>query len=197
MDNYTLSRDRAQAWFLRFDQQALIGRWQLPHDEKRLYVRFLGRDYAIDRASGQVFRGDIQAGFSETLSIFDLLCHEGEGKCVSGRLAPVNSLRGAPKTGVGTDFHREAAAVFDRDIPAVRAACRALGGTEAKLGDVGYTFPLFGELTVTLKFYRADEEFPAGITLLWDENLLQYIYYETVFYIAGHLLSTIREQLPN
>lgn len=199
MDNYTLSRDRAQSYFLSFDQQALIARWGLSHDEKRLFVRFLGTEYAIDRSTGQVHRSldGTQAGFSETLSIFDLLCHSGEGQCCSGRLAPVNSLKGAPKSGgVGTDFHAKAAARFDRAFPEFLQACRMLGGTEVSMGDAGFSFPLFDELTVTLKFYRGDEEFPASMTLLWDENLLQYVYYETVFYMAGCLLDAIVRQMP-
>lgn len=199
MDNYTVARDRAEGYFLGFDQQELITRWRLPHDEKRLYVRFLGREYAVDRTSGQIDRlwDGTRAGFSETLSIFDLLCHSGQDKQCSGKLAPVNSLRGAPKSGgVGTDFYGKAARHFDQAFSAFVQACRTLGGTEAAMGDVGFTFPVFDVLTVTLKFYRSDEEFPASITLLWDENLLQYIHYETVFYIAGFLLDTIIREMP-
>ena len=76
-----------------------------------------------------------------------------------------------------------------------RKACMALGGTPVAMGDLGFVFPLFSDLTLILKFYRADEDFPAAVTLLWDENTLQYIFYETAFYIAGHLLSTITEEM--
>ena len=137
-----------------------------------------------------------QAEFEEVLSIFDLLCHAGTGKCMSGRFASVNSLKGrGAVVGVGTAFHGKAAATFDRDPEGFKKACLESGGTEISLGDVGFSFPLFGELTVQLKFYRADEDFPASVTLLWDENLLRYVYYETVFYMAGFLLGSVLQQM--
>ena len=70
-----------------------------------------------------------------------------------------------------------------------------MGGTAIPLGDLGFSFPVFEELSVRLKFYGSDEDFPASVVLLWDENMLQYVYYETVFYIAGFLLRRILEQM--
>ena len=197
MDNYEISRDRAQEYFLSFDQDAIIRAWDLEHDETNLYVSFFGRDYAVSRKEGTVTRcwNGETAGFGEVLSIFDLLCHAGENKSVSVRYAPVNSLKGRPPMGVGTDFHTGTASQFDRDPEAFRRACLALGGTPVNMGDLGFRFPVFGELSVILKFYRADEDFPASLTLLWDENMLQFVFYETVFYMAGHLLGAIKERL--
>lgn len=193
MDNYRLSRDRAQAYFLNFDQESLIRTWHLKHDDAALYVPFLHLEYQICRQTGRVLRPDgTEAGYSEVLSIFDLLCHEGENKCLSGRWAPVNSLDGLRGTaGVATDFHESISAVFDRDPDAFRAACEAIGGQTVACGDIGYRFSVFGDFSVILKFYHSDEEFPAATTLLWDANTLQFIFYETVFYIAGFLLHTI------
>lgn len=194
MNNYELSRNRAQAYFLGFDQQRIIDTWRLQADSDFLYVNFLSRPYRVCRKTGSIFRcwDDSQAGFEEVLSIFDLLCHEGSGKHISGSYAPVNSLKGRPRAiGVGTDFHTKTAALLERNLEAFRAACVSLGGTEVPMGDIGFRFPLFQELHLILKFYQSDEEFPATLTLLWDENLLQYVYYETVFYIAGFFLETI------
>ncbi len=195
MDNYVLSRDRAQQYFLQFDQQALVRQWGLACDAQFLYVTFLGRPYRICRDTGRVLRAAEEAGFSEVLSIFDLLCHRGT-KVLSGSWAPVNSLRGMERhAGVGVDFHKELAAVFDADPAAFRAACEALGGQPVDLGDIGYRFEVFGDFSVILKFYRADEDFPASVTLLWDANTLEFIFYETTFYIAGFLLRRIADAM--
>ena len=193
MDNYLLSRDRAQQYFLNFDQEMLVKIWKLRHDGSTLFVPFFGREYAVCRKTGRVFREDgSEAGFEETLSIFDLLCHEGSSKTLSGRWAPVNSLDGMGATaGVGTAFHTGISAVFDKDPAAFRAACEALGGIPVRMGDIGYQFPVFGPLSVILKFYHSDEDFPASCTLLWDANTLQFLFYETTFYIAGFLLHTL------
>lgn len=192
-DNYQISRDRAKAYFLKFDQERLISRWQLAHDEKTIRVTFLGREYAVCRESGTVrrCRDGSEAEHSEVLSIFDLLCHEGQEKWAAHRYAPVNSLKGRSAVGVGTDFNTKIAGRFDADPDKFRNACLALGGTPVDMGDIGFRFPVFDELSVILKFYHADEDFPASVTLLWDENMLQFVFYETVFYIAGVLLHAI------
>ncbi len=199
-DNYELSRDRAQAYFLNFDQEQIIRTWDLSCDERHICVCFLGKPYLINRKTGEIFRSNdgAQAGFSEVLSIFDFLCHEGDQKHSSGIFAPVNSLAGSPKAGgVGTDFHGRTAQIFDRAPDKMKQACQNLGGTPVNMGDIGFQFPLFADLCVIMKFYHSDEDFPAGITLLWDQNLLQYIHYETVFYIAGFLLDQIIKEMCN
>lgn len=198
MDNYEIARDRAQAYFLNFDQDSIICRWRLDHDESFLYVEFLGNSYAVCRKTGMITRrhDGMQAGFSEALSIFDFLCHSEEAQFPAGSFAPVNSLPGAPKAGgVETNFHASTAKALDQDPEGFRQACLALGGTPVDMGDIGYRFSVFGQLELILKFYRSDEDFPASITLLWDKNTLQYIFYETTFYVAGFLLQTIQEQM--
>ena len=193
MDNYELSRNRAQQYFLGFDQEKILRFWPLRHDEAFIYLDFLGQSYRICRKTGGIFRmaDGKQADFNVVLSVFDLLCHEGKDKLVTGRFAPVNSLKGNSAVGVGADFHGRTAKVFDIAPEAFRKACLALGGTPENMGDIGFSFPLFSELRVILKFYHSDEDFPPSVTLLWDRNLLRYIHYETVFYIAGFLLDSI------
>lgn len=197
MDNYRLSRDRAQQYFLNFDQDFLIRTWDLRHDDQYLYVPFFRREYTVCRQTGSVRRDDgTEAGFEEVLSIFDLLCHEGTNKTLTGRWAPVNSLDGMGATaGVGTAFHTGISAIFDKNPVAFCAACEALGGVPVDMGDIGYQFPVFGPLSVILKFYHSDEDFPASATILWDANTLQFLFYETTFYIAGFLLHTIAETI--
>lgn len=183
---------------MNFDQNNIIRRWQLDHDENFLYVEFLGKRYAVCRKTGIITRvptGE-QAGFSEVLSIFDFLCHQGSDQFPHSSFAPVNSLPGAPKAGgVDTNFHGKVAQTFDRNPERLHQACLALGGTPVNMGDIGYQFPVFGPLQVILKFYHSDEDFPASVTLLWDKNTLQYIFYETTFYIAGFLLQKMQEHM--
>lgn len=196
MNNYEISRKRAQSYFLNFDQEKLIRTWGLSHDENTLYILFFDKPYTVCRKTGKVTYQGAAAGFEETLTIFDLLCHQDGSAGPSGRFAPVNSLKGATKyAGVETDFHRDAAKVFDRAPQRFSDACLALGGAPVQIGDIGFRFSMFRELDVILKFYHADEDFPASVTLLWDENLLDFMFYETVFYAADFLLKTIQENM--
>ena len=129
------------------------------------------------------------------MTLLDLLCDSREDRFLSGRWKAM--------TAFGQLFHRSLAEEgrdpwadrFEADPDGFRRACLALGGTAIPLGDLGFSFPVFRELTVRLKFYGSDEDFPASVVLLWDENMLQYVYYETVFYIAGFLLHRILEQM--
>lgn len=197
MDNYKISRDRAQRYFLGFDQKKLLDAWHLQHDESLVYLDFLGKSYRICRKTGTVHRvcDGQQADFNVALSIFDLLCHESKQKVVTGRYAPVNSLKGAAAVGVGTDFYGKFAKKVDCDPEGFRLACLRCGAEPVQMGDMGFRFPVFGELDVILKFYHSDEDFSASLTLLWDENMLQFVYYETVFYIAGALLRQLEEEM--
>ena len=198
MNNYELSRDRAQLYFLGFDQDAIIRAWGLTADAEWMYVDFFGRTYRVCRKDGRIFRcwDDSQADFSEVLSIFDLLCHECREKFISGSYAPVNSLKNRPRAqGVGSVFDTRFAGIFDRDPERFRQVCEAFGGVPVPMGDLGFRFPVFGPLHVILKFYRRDEDFPASVTLLWDDEALRYVYYETVFYMAGFLLESLSQAM--
>lgn len=195
MNNYELSRDRAQSYFLRFDQQKLIEKWKLKCDEALIYIQFLGEDYTLCRQNGVVSRNGQVAGFEETLSIFDLLCHQGQ-KPLTGVYAPVNSLKGRPAgAGVNTDFTSKTATYFDQHFAQFCKSCEALGGTPVSMGDVAYRFAVFEQLTLILKFYRADEDFPASLVILWEDETLSYLLYETVFYVQGYLLSRIVKKM--
>ena len=197
-DNYLIQRDQAKAYFMGFDQKEIIARWNLKADASYLYVTFLNQEYRIDRENGRVefykegTQDIYEAGFSEVLSIFDLLCHAKEAPKASDIWAPVNSLKGRPRTvGVQESRSGKEADLFDRDVEMFKRACMELGGTEVSIGDIGFEFIVYQDLKVRLKFYRADDEFAAQIILLWPDNALEYMYYETTFYVLGFLIQRI------
>ena len=213
--NYELSRDRAEKYFLQFDQEEIIRTHHLEADDRWIYTTFLQEDYRIDRETGHMqksrdgFITTEEAGHGDTLTIFDFLCHNmtphgaaeadaaNRAACtLSGKWAPVNSLKGRPKTvGVGSGLFESHSAIFDADQEGFAAACEKLGGEKMSVGDIGYKIPVWGEVAVLIKFYAADDEFPAQTTVLFDENLLSFIFYETVFYMAMFVLERIAEEM--
>ena len=198
MDNYEIAKWQAQKYFLSLPQDELLAHCPFPFNESHIFVTFLGNFYCISRQTGQVLRkegsflGPGEAGFAETLSIFDFLCHEGEKRQLAGRWAPVDSLKGRP-VGLAPmpDFHKNASRRFHNAPDDLRRACEALGGKVVSMGDISYKIPVFPGFFVILKFYFADEDFPAQTLLLWDENTLDFLRYETTFYIAGQLLQQL------
>lgn len=201
-DNYEISKQNAKNYFLRFSQEAMIEKFALEHDAEYLYLDFLGSRYRIRRKTAEVERsGDgfytaETAGFQEVLSIFDLLGHSDKRPHASGVWAPVNSLKHRPPTiAVKAELTDTYSNTFDRDVSAFQRACEKIGGIAVPVGDIGYEFIVFRDLRLRLKFYCSDEEFPAQTVILWDENALEYIYYETAFYIMRYLFEKIAQAM--
>ena len=198
LSNYDKARDATAAAFLRYDQEAMIRKFGLAHDEDALYIAFVARDYRVDRQTGTVtWASDPShtASYNEAMSIYDVLCDSKPGCRLSGRYCRVNSLPGVAQTaGLGNDLFDGYAKRFDRDPAALARACEALGGTPLSGADVGYTLPLFPFLPVQLRFWHGDEEFPPSLQLLWDEHTPQFMRYETTYYAANHLFTRLSEE---
>lgn len=195
-DNYAAQARQAQRRFLEYDQQALIRKLNLPHDDQALYPRLLGQTYRLDRATGdlrrQEGRGWVDANsFDEVMTLLDLICDSREDRCLSGRWKSMANF--------GMMFHQNLlelekdpwAEKIQADPEGFRRACLALGGRELALGDIGYAIELFDGLEIALQFWFADEDFPASLRFSWDENADRYLKYETMFYARGLLLTRL------
>ncbi len=209
--NYEIQRDYAKTVFLKYDQQRILEKLGLKYDENYIYLEFIGKYYRIMRENGMIewSRVDFQnlqetraeeqliceAGFEEVLSIFDLLCYSEERPVASGIWAPINSVKYTPRAiGVQTNFSSAYAKYFDEHVDSFRLACAKLGGTEVNIGDIGYEIPVFDGIKVRLKFYLSDDEFPAQLVMLWDNEILKYMRYETTYYVMGHVYKRLMEE---
>ena len=52
MSNYETMKDRMSSHFLEYDQEKMVRKFALEHDEKYLYIFFVGRKYRINRITG-------------------------------------------------------------------------------------------------------------------------------------------------
>ena len=86
----------------------------------------------------------------------------------------------------------EFAARCDEDPEKLKKACLALGGVELPMGELSFQVPLFDFLTVMVQFWSSDDEFPAVFKLMWDENVLQFLRFETVCYAARFLVNRLQ-----
>lgn len=198
-NNYDYMRDQARAQFLQYDQCAMIEKFHLDADEDLLYIPMLGRIYRIGRADGAVmWQSDgkmLPADYFETMAIYDVLCCSQAGCCLSGRFAPLTSLRGVAyvgNSGGGTIF-RDRGDELPASAEAVARACRALGGVPDGQADAAFRVPAFPFLPVQVRFWEADEDFPAQIALLWDENTLSFLRFESACYVENILMRRLRE----
>ncbi len=189
MDNYRAMQEAARQRFLTYDSAAFFNKKGVRCSNHRLFATLLGEEAEISLETGHITFQGRMANFGESLCLYDWLCDGRTDAEPSGEFAPVSSLPGILVGGNGLTIRTEMSAQKAMADPdGFERACEAMGGVRRQVGDIGYEIPLFSDLTVLVKFYFADEEFPAGLVLLWDRNILQYIRYETVYYLADCLL---------
>ena len=128
------------------------------------------------------------------MTILDWLCDSRADRYITGRWGNIVSR--------GPAFHRQLqegedpdAARFCRDPEGFCAACEALGGEKMSGADFAYAIELVDGLQILVQLWFADEDFPAQLQLLWDENVTRYIRYETTWYAAGLLIGRIRNMM--
>lgn len=200
-DNYQIQLAQAKKLFLTYDQQELIRRCRLRFDEAYFYTVFLAEPYRICRQNGDVQRfcvGSWISGnsFAEVMTLLDWLCDSRGDRYISGRWINIVSQ--------GPGFHRSLqeekrdpdAELFDKAPEAFCAACEALRGERVPGADIGYAIELVDGLRILVQLWHGDEEFPARLRCLWDENALRYIRYETTWYAVGLLMARIKEKMP-
>lgn len=204
MDNYAMALEAARKHFLTFDQESLPSLPQVRTTGTAFIFPFLGAVTHVCRQTGHVrfFSPEGKswdADYSEALTVYDWLCDRKPEAKPAEEYCPVHSLPGVLVRGKGLSMQsRSLNALFDESPQALTAACEALGGKAISLGDVGYRLPLLPGLSLLLKFYHGDEDFPPSMTLLWDKNILNFLKYETLYYAAGCLMGRLREyaQMP-
>ena len=200
-DNYEEMKNRMALSFLRYDQAALIRKYALDADEDYLYLRFVSRGYRLSRRMGQVegsddgFQTVLPANYNEAMSIYDVLCYPQTAPRASEKLvslASLSKIQGGSLSQKG-GFFQSAADFFDRDVPALRRACEALGGKALSGGDAAFELALFPFLPVVLRFWQSDEEFPASLQFLLPENVLSFMHYETMMFALSHVADRLTQ----
>lgn len=196
-DNYAAAAAQARVFFVGYDHMAIAKKLKTRLDEDYLYANMLSRDYRIHRKTGaiSVHAGEVWQpveGFNETLTLLDLVCDSREDRFLTGKWKNMSSF--------GHQFHRTLleradpwAAYLQENPELLEHACERLNACRAPFGDCAYVIPLFEDLGVMLQLWYGDEEFPAAVRWLWDENALMYLKYETMYYAVD----LIRSQLPH
>ena len=201
--NYDITRDRMEIKFLEYDQQKMIEKFGLEYDDDYIYITFVARPYRVGRKTGRVewsedgFKTAVHGSYNDSMTIFDVLCCSKPDCHLSGKYTSANMLKGVAQTAhLGEGFHQDSANEFSGRTASLKTALEAIGGQESATrtsADLDYTLYPFSFLPIEFRFWEADDEFPASLSMLLDENVLQYMHYETTYYMFGHLLDRIRD----
>lgn len=198
-DNYLKQAAQAKAYFLTYDQEALIRKLNLAYDEDYLYPVFFSQTYRLSRKTGDLARqgkhGWEDANtHGEVMTLLDLICDSREDRFVSGKWKDMAQF--------GHAFHqnlleeRDPLAERCQEKPQVfRRWCEALGGKPMPTGDIAYSIEVFDGLPLMIQLWSGDEDFPASLRLLWDENALMYLKYETMYFAREVLLSRLKREM--
>ena len=200
INNYSIQARQAKQRFTTYDQEAIIAKLNLQHDEAYLYATMLSETYRIHRTTGEISRKTDHDwiptnDFGEVMTLLDLLCDSRKDRFLTGKWKSL--------TDFGLMFHRNLlegkadpwAELFETNPDGFRKACLSLGGNPFPKGDIAYAIELFDSLEILIQLWFGDEEFPAAIRFLWDENALMYLKYETMHYAKGLLLEKIKERM--
>ena len=186
---------------MKYDQETMIEKFRLQYDENYLYIKFIGNRYRIHRSTGflEWSRDEsmtcTEADFHEALTIYDVLCDSKEHPAASGEyinLESLSSLQSSYKK-LGDGLIDGNAKEYDHCEEKLSKACEALGGIRAGKGDVAYEIPVFDFLSCRIQFWSSDEDFPAAFNVFLDKHILQFMRYETVWYMVAHLKKRLKE----
>ncbi len=200
--NYEIMRDRMEVEFAKYNQDTMIQKFGLKNDADYIYIRFVGRDYRINRATGRVEwfsdkrKAYIHANYNESMTIFDMLTYSKAGCCLDGRFVSPNDFKGMVKSAsASSDMFSRQAGYFTGRCEELKKACLKLGGKPGNVGDVSSTIPLFEFFPVIVQFWDADEEFGAVLKFMWDKNAIDYMHFETIAFATAHLIARLKEEL--
>lgn len=201
--NYEKTKISMANIFLQYDQKAMIKKFSLEHDPDWLSLTFVNRIYRINRQTGSVqwsndaFETVYEADYNEAMTIYDVLCYSKDGCHLANEFVNINSLS-TIRTGnlsQNSGFFQSTADFFHGKPLELHNACIALSGKELDKGDVAFEMKLFSFLPIIIRFWEADDEFPASLQILADRNILDYMHYETLMFALTHLFSRLKEEM--
>lgn len=200
LSNYEIMRNQMRAEFVKYDQEKMIRKFHLDFDESYLYLDFVCRNYRIDRKKGIVewsmdgFNSAAEADYNESMTIYDLLCYSREDCRLAGKFCPLHQVKGTPKTmRIESGMFQKAADRFQGRIRQLEYACGVLGKPVEMIGDVAAVLWAFPFLPVTFQYWEGDDEFSPRLKFMYDENILDYMHFETVYFMTAHILKRMEE----
>lgn len=203
LSNYENMKNKMAYVFSQYDQETMIRKFALDHDEHYLYISSLERRYRIDRQNGQVtwsadlFLTEEKADYNEAMTIYDVLCYPKEDHHLAHEWVNIGSLSSIQNGSLekGSDHFQNAGKIFEGKTGAFIHACEKLGGEKVEKGDAAYRLYLFPFLPMILRFWDADEDFPASLQILVDKDILTYMHYETLMFAISHLLHRLKSEM--
>lgn len=194
--NYDRQCEEWRQKFLTMDQEEICRRLpELQADEKDLTLWHFGRQFAVDRRTGEIraLSDDRPVEAMARMNIYTLFWYAKKGAANTGEWLPYWELKTAAPFGAA--FQRgilePIAATFSGKGDALADAVKSLRGQ--RLSDTGFLLWAFLCIPVKLNFWDADEEFPAQANMLFDRNSTDFNHVESVATIATECMHQLAD----
>ena len=178
--------------FLTYDQEEMIERFHLKHDDSFIYIRFLDLEYRIDRKTGDLMQAERFADSTEMAAVFELLTKSTTAPSPVGTWASIAQLC-TNTTTTDLDKYARRLAPFEEHPEKLKEVCEKLGGTPGKTGDVSYIIPVFENIPVWFQYWEKDDEFPASVQFLWDSTISIHFRWATLWNIMDCIVRRMNE----
>ncbi len=171
----------------------------LAPDGQAFLVTFLNARYLID-PSNEVIRESepepariLNKAFQITLLGYLIAPLGGD---LSGKVITEKELPGGPTFFQGPHALPVGRIVerFGNDPDGFVKRGRELGGSPIKHGDAAMQFTPFGAIPVSLVLWRADDEFPASVSVLFDKSISKWFELDMVFLTVSLLIDRLVEE---
>lgn len=198
ISNYEMTLQSAMKRFCSYDMESISHKHGIADRGEYFETRFLGMETKINKNTGAVTVNGQPADFCEALSVFDWLCDGKSDAKAACSFCPVSSLPGVLVRGQGLLMDApELANSIDNNPAKFKDTILQMDGRVINIGDFGAEIEIFPDLPMQMKFYYSDDEFPPTLTFLWDESILDFVRYETVYYICGTLKKHLLHQMQH
>ncbi len=210
--NYAAQAQTARELFMALDQEQITAKLNLQYDEQYIYLPVLDECCRISRVEGDIeicplasFLQEKETiwhscrSFETVMTVYDVLGYSKTGAHLAGDFCPVTALQvtGVPSPDkLYKSYYQE----FAGKTAQLRHACESVGGEKLAVpasADVNYRLDLFPFLPMVFQFWDADDEFPPQVSLLWDRNILQFLHFETIYYVMHHVLERMKTVMEN
>ncbi|MDR2699314.1 MAG: DUF3786 domain-containing protein [Nitrososphaerota archaeon] len=174
-------------------------------DENYVYLNFIYQPFKVDKKTGYVYKtvadnDEVECKNPlEIMSIMDMLCSEKPLQ-LSNVWCPISYFSKFSSIGekAEKELYADFAEHFSGNATNIYNACSKLGGidyTVNESADVSFKINIFDFFPAVFQFWNKDDDFPSQIKILWDKNTLDYILFETSYYVVACLLERIQSQI--
>ncbi len=159
-----------------------------------LYLEFLWHEYVIDHAEWAVKRasdGATPPSLLQGLLLTYLYTSDGTpltNRMIGFRELPDGLFYAQAFQGYTGD---ELVRALDGDLARFQGACERLAGAAISIGDAGYAFRIFPQLTLSVAMWTGDEDFPAQAQVLFDANAPHHLPTEALAIVGSLLIGQV------